>query len=80
MNEPQLECIDCMSAATGVHHGFTNGCRGCAARSAARGFDFARVRSAGVLDRDYRVLLDLLSLTHDDVKQAAEADALGGAR
>jgi len=37
------------------------------------------VRSAGVLDRDYRELLDLLSLTHDDVKQAAQADALGGA-
>lgn len=78
MNEPQIECFDCMAAAAGVHHGFVNGCVGCCARAAARSPHFDRVRKAGSLrgDYGYRSLLEQFKLTHEQVKDAAASDAM----
>lgn len=76
MTAPDLECFDCMSAAAGPHHGFANGCRGCCARAASRSPHFARVRQLGRLDRQYRALLEQFGLTHEQVKDAADNDAM----
>jgi hypothetical protein len=35
MNEPQIECFDCMAAASGPHHGYKDGCKGCLQRAIA---------------------------------------------
>lgn len=77
MNEPQIECFDCMAAACGAHHGFTAKCLGCSARAASRLPHYARVRDAGKLDREYRALLQQFNLTHQQIKAAAAADAIG---
>jgi hypothetical protein len=53
------------------------GCRRCCARAAARAPQFAAARKSGAVDRPYRALLDQFGLTHDEVKAAAAADALG---
>jgi len=67
-------CIDCDTSATRVWGGFSAGCRGCAARAAARMPQFARVRQAGRLDRDYRRMLEQLRVSHDEVREAAKVD------
>lgn len=72
-------CPDCTAAAAAPWHGFTNGCRGCCARAAARSPHFARVKAAGQQDRPYRALLEQFGLTHSDVKAAAAADVEGRA-
>ena len=69
-----LDCPDCTTAATKTWGAFTNGCMGCCARAAARSPHFARVRDAGRLDRQYRLMLEQFGLTHDQVRRAAEAD------
>lgn len=74
MNEPQLECFDCLAAASGPHHGFTGGCVGCCARAASRSPHFRRVRDAGKRDARYLGLLQQFKLSHDQVKAAAAAD------
>lgn len=74
-----MKCLDCSTAAERAWHGFAAGCKGCAARAVARGHNFARVRKAGQLDRTYRAELDALDVTHDEVKAAHAADALGKA-
>lgn len=74
MNEPQLECFDCMAAASGVHHGFSSGCRGCAARAASRSPPYAVARKTGRQDWRYRAMLELLGVSHDEVKAAAAID------
>jgi hypothetical protein len=71
-----LTCPDCAVATQRQHHGFTGGCRGCAERAASRSPHFARVRAQGRLDRPYQALLDTFDLTHEDVKAAAQADAI----
>ena len=70
-----MNCPDCTTAAEHPHHGFTAGCIGCCARAAARSPQYARVRDAGKLDRDYRALLEQFQLTHEQVKQASWLDA-----
>jgi len=70
-----MPCHDCAIAATQTHHGFSAGCIGCCARAAARSPQYARVRDAGKLDRDYRALLEQFKLTHEQVKQASWLDA-----
>jgi hypothetical protein len=72
-----LTCEDCTKAAEGLHHGFTSTCRGCWARTVARSPDFARVRAAQWVDREYLALLARFGLTHNEVKAAAETDKLG---
>lgn len=74
-----MTCLDCNTAAKRPHHGFQSGCMGCCARAAARSPHFRRVRDAGKLDRQYVGLLAQFGLTHDQVKAAAQADALGKA-
>ena len=72
-------CPDCLAAAAKLHHGFSSDCPGCAARAVARGPNFRRARDTGVQDWRYRAELEALKVTHDDVKRAAVADALGKA-
>lgn len=67
-------CTDCAVAAARAWHGFTQGCRGCCARAAGRSPQFAAARKAGVVDHQYRRLLDQVGLTHDEVKAAVAAD------
>jgi hypothetical protein len=43
---------------------------------AARGQDFARVQASGRLDGEYLQALQRATLTHDEVKAAAAADAV----
>jgi hypothetical protein len=72
-----MTCTDCLAAAVKLHHGFAAECHGCCARAAARSPHFRRVRDAGVQDREYRALLAQFDLTHEQVRTAAAADALG---
>jgi len=69
-----VSCTDCDKAAKRRWHGFTNGCQGCNARAAARTPHFRRVRDAGMLDRQYRTMLQQFGLTHEEVRAAHQAD------
>lgn len=69
-----MDCEDCTIAAQQRHHGFRSGCKGCAARAAARSPHFRRVRDNGMQDRAYRAMLDLYGVDHGQVKAAAAAD------
>lgn len=69
-----MTCSDCDRAAKKRHHGFSAGCRGCAARSLVRSPHWRRVQQAGVQDRQYRAALQQMGVTHDDVCAAAAAD------
>lgn len=73
MTEP---CADCTQAALGPWHGFRAGCKGCAARAVARGPNFYRCKAQGQQDRRYRDELELMKVTHDQVREAAKADAM----
>lgn len=72
-------CLDCAYAAEEDHWLFTGACKGCAARAAARSPQFFAVRKAGGKSgpetRGYRALLDQYGVTHDQVREAAAADA-----
>lgn len=72
-------CPECKAAAESVHHGFAALCRGCWARGISRGPDFARVRESKMLDQPYLDLLQRTSVTHAEVKAAAEVDVMQGA-
>jgi len=81
MNAPrgtvaQLECEDCMLAAAQLHHGFRSGCAGCAARSAARSQHFFRAHQTGRQTWEYRELLRLLGVTHEQVRAAHASDVM----
>lgn len=67
-------CPDCVKATLGPWHGFAGGCKGCAARAVARGPNFASSRARGVMTRLYREELELLGVTHDEVREVAKAD------
>jgi hypothetical protein len=69
-------CPDCTKATEGLHHGFTSNCRGCWARTVARSPDFARVRAAQWVDKPYLALIGRFGVTHNEVKAAADADAM----
>jgi hypothetical protein len=71
------DCDDCRKAAERRHHGFQSGCKGCCARAASRSPHYRRCRDSGVQDREYRGLLTQFSLTHDQVRDAAQSDAMG---
>lgn len=74
------ECKDCLKAAVVEWHGFSAGCQGCAARAVSRGPNYRASRTAGSLTPRYREELALLGVTHDEVKAARAADALGKER
>ncbi|MBE7420640.1 MAG: hypothetical protein HS128_23335 [Ideonella sp.] len=65
-----------MLAAAQLHHGFRAGCAGCAARSAARSQHFFAARRAGSQSWEYRELLRLLGVSHEQVKAAYASDAM----
>jgi hypothetical protein len=71
-----MSCEACTKAAAEPWHGFRSDCQGCKARSVARSPHFDRVRRAGVLDNRYTSLLAAFGVTHEEVKAAAERDAL----
>jgi hypothetical protein len=69
------DCPDCAAAAQQLHHGFTNGCRGCMARAAARSAQAHEWRRrGGPPTHAAQRLLDQFGLTADEVKAAARAD------
>lgn len=72
--------MDCTTAAKRMHHGFKAGCMGCCARAAARGPHFRRCRDNGTQDSAYRRMLEQFGLTHQQVLDAATADALKGTK
>jgi hypothetical protein len=50
-------------------------CRQCDARAVSRSPEFFEARTTGKQTREYRALLTRLSVTHEEVLQAFEADA-----
>lgn len=74
VRQDTLQCPACAEAAQRESHLFQMGCRNCCARAAARSPQFAAARKAGVLDHQYRRLLQQFGLTHDQVKAAAALD------
>jgi hypothetical protein len=73
----KTRCFDCHAALIGPAHGFTNGCTGCEARAVSRGPHFHASQQQGSLTREYIDELAKFNLTHAEVRQAAERDALG---
>lgn len=71
-----MDCQQCEAAAKAEWHGFRSGCLGCAARAVARGPNYRESLAAGTQTRKYRSELDLLKVTHDQVRAAHAADAL----
>lgn len=71
-----VTCLNCVRSAAELWHGFTNGCLGCAARSVARGPNYREAMASGRQTSKYRAELELLGVTHEQVKAAAAADAL----
>jgi hypothetical protein len=67
-------CRACESSTRQVCHEFHADCTGCAARSVARGPNFAEARKTGRQDWKYRDELRLLKVTHDQVKAAHASD------
>jgi hypothetical protein len=70
-------CPDCTAAAESAWHGFTHGCPGCAARAVSRGPNYRESHAAGKQTRKYRAELEMLGVSHQQVLEAAAADALG---
>lgn len=70
-------CPDCLSAAAKLWHGFSVDCPGCKARAIARGPNFRASQAAGRQSWQYRQELDNFGVSHEDVRKAATADALG---
>lgn len=74
-----MDCPDCTQAAARDWHGFTADCPGCAARAVARGPNYRESLATSRQTSKYRAELELLKVTHDQVKAAAQRDALGKA-
>jgi len=81
-----VPCPDCRASAAAAHHGFRHGCKGCTARSVSRSQEFALARradrrtGAGEALRDqYRVLLEITGITHDEALAAWRVDAINRA-
>jgi hypothetical protein len=69
-----MTCPACLAAQRELSHLFFAACPGCAARSVARGPNFAEARKTGRQDWKYRDELRLLKVTHDQVKAAHASD------
>lgn len=70
-------CKDCLASSIKSWHSFTAECKGCAARAVARGINYREAQAAGRQTHKYREELRLLGVSHDEVRTAATADALG---
>ena len=69
-----MSCIDCLKASKRRWHGFSYPCRGCAARALSRSPQFRRIQQSGKQDQAYRLALQQMGVSHEDVKAAAAAD------
>lgn len=72
-----MSCPDCTQAAARDWHGFTADCPGCAARAVARGPNYRESLATSRQTSKYRAELDLLKVSHEQVKAAAGVDAIG---
>lgn len=72
-----MTCPDCTRSAAEPWHGFLHGCQGCAARAVSRGPNYREALTSGRQTWKYREELQLVGVTHDEVRAAAAADALG---
>lgn len=71
-----MRCEDCALCAKKPWHGFSNGCRGCVARSVARSPEYAIARREGRQTAAYRALLQRLGVTHEEARAAAKGDLI----
>lgn len=71
-----MNCPNCTRSQVELWHGFRSGCKGCQARDASRGPQFFESRQATKLTPAYRHLLTQLNLTHQQVLDAYETDAI----
>jgi hypothetical protein len=71
-----MSCPDCTRSAAELWHGFTHGCPGCAARAVSRGPNYRESHAAGKQTRKYRDELQQFGVSHQQVIDAAAADAL----
>lgn len=66
-----MTCLNCNRAIAEPWHGFSQGCKGCAARAASRSPQYRY----GVLDRKFLALCAFYEVTPEQVVEAAKADA-----
>jgi hypothetical protein len=71
-----MSCEDCRIATERVWHTFRANCPGCAARAVSRGPNYRESHAAGKQTRKYRDELEMLGVSHQQVLEAAKADAL----
>lgn len=71
-----MTCHDCTRSQSEMWHGFRSGCKGCQARAASRGPQFFESRTKNKQTSAYRHLLTQLNLTHQQVLDAYETDAI----
>lgn len=71
------DCPDCQRARSEVWALFRSGCAGCRARMVARSPAFDESRRSGKLTPAYRSLLAVALVSHEEVKAAADGDAMG---
>lgn len=71
-----MTCEDCTTASQEPHHGFKAGCPGCCARAISRGLNYFESLKQGQQTRRYRAELQQFGMTHQQVKDAAQADVM----
>ncbi|MDI4633308.1 hypothetical protein J7U46_09640 [Pelomonas sp. V22] len=71
-----MTCPDCTRSQAEMWHGFRSGCKGCQARAASRGPQFFESREAKRQTSAYRRLIESLNLTHQQVLDAYQSDAI----
>lgn len=69
-------CPACIEAAERLSHSFHD-CPGCRARAVSRDPRFFESSRGGFQTPAYRYMLEQAQVTHEQVKEAADADALG---
>ena len=71
-----MTCPNCTRAQVELWHGFRSGCKGCQARAASRWPQFFESRTKNKQTSAYRHLLTQLNLTHQQVLDAYQSDAI----
>jgi len=71
-----MTCEACTTATQKSWSVFMSNCRGCQARMLSRSTHFNRVKRNQRLDTVYQTALDQLGLTHKEVKEAWNSDAI----
>lgn len=70
-------CAACAISEKQPWHQFQADCQGCVARGLARGYAFVEARMLGKVTDRYQDELDMAGVTHQQVKDWAQRDALG---